>query len=179
MRRCDWCLKDDLYIQYHDEEWGEVCKDDEKLFECLILEAFQAGLSWYTILKKREGFRQAFKGFNPELISKFSEEDIQALLQNADIIRHRGKIEATIAGAKAFLEIKKEQSFSDFIWNGKDIHVNKLPDLKQTISKNQESDILSKRLKAVGFKFVGSTTCYSFMQAIGMVNDHLDYCFKK
>ncbi|NEV94606.1 DNA-3-methyladenine glycosylase I [Psychroflexus sp. YR1-1] len=179
--RCDWCKNNDLYQKYHDNEWGEPVYDDEKLFEMLLLESFQAGLNWLTILKKREGFRTAFDKFDYRRISKYSEDKISELLQNEDIIRHRGKIEAAISNAKAFLNIQKEfGSFSNYIWayvNGVPVF-NAFASPEEVPAQTEVSQSISKDLKKRGFKFLGPTTVYAFMQATGMVNDHLTYCFK-
>jgi DNA-3-methyladenine glycosylase I len=177
--RCGWCMKDELYMRYHDEEWGVPVYDDEKLFEFLILESFQAGLSWYIVLKKRENFRQAFSNFDAVKIAKFTEQDVERLMQNEGIIRNRLKIMAAIENAKLYLEIQKEfGSFSKYIWQFTNFQTiynspKKLSDLKST---SVESDAMSKALGKRGFKFRGSTICYAFMQAVGMVNDHLVDC---
>lgn len=178
--RCNWVSKDELYIKYHDEEWGKPVYDDKVLFEFLVLESFQAGLSWITILKKRENFRKAFDKFNDKKIVKYNDAKIEELMQNEGIIRHRGKIEATINNAKVFQEIQKEfGSFSEYLWkyvNGKPID-NNLKNIKDAVAKTEISDALAKDLKKRGFKFMGSTTVYAFMQAVGMVNDHITSCF--
>ncbi|NNJ55190.1 MAG: DNA-3-methyladenine glycosylase I [Bacteroidia bacterium] len=180
-KRCEWCLKDQLYLDYHDNEWGIVCHSDNLLFEHLILETFQAGLSWYTILKKRENFRLAFKGFNPLKMAKFNDNDVKRLMQNKGIIRSRGKIEAAINNAKIFLELQKEfGSFDKYIWQFTNyktitISINSWADVRTTIP---ESDAMSKDLKKRGFKFVGSTTCMAYMEAVGMVNDHFHDCWR-
>lgn len=178
--RCNWVSNDELYIKYHDEEWGKPVYDDKVLFEFLVLESFQAGLSWITILKKRENFRKAFDNFNDKKIVKYSDAKIEELMQNEGIIRHRGKIEATINNARVFQEIQKEfGSFSVYLWNyvnGKPID-NKLKNIKDAVAKTEISDALAKDLKKRGFKFMGSTTVYAFMQAVGMVNDHVISCF--
>lgn len=178
--RCNWVSNDELYIKYHDEEWGKPVYDDKVLFEFLVLESFQAGLSWITILKKRENFRKAFDNFNDKKIIKYNDAKIEELMQNEGIIRHRGKIEATINNAKVFQEIQKEfGSFSDYLWkyvNGKPID-NNLKSIKDAVAKTEISDALAKDLKKRGFKFMGSTTVYAFMQAVGMVNDHITSCF--
>lgn len=179
--RCDWCLGNDLYIKYHDEEWGVPKIKDQELFELLVLESFQAGLSWLTILKKRENFRNAFEDFQVEKVAAFTEKDVSTLLQNEGIIRHRGKIEATINNAKAFMEIQKEhQSFSAFLWkyvNHQPIQ-NQFQNLADLPAQTQISQQLSKDLRKLGFKFMGPTTTYAFMQAAGLVNDHLMGCFR-
>ncbi len=179
-KRCTWCTKDPLYLAYHDNEWGVPLYDDKRLFELLMLEGMQAGLNWLTILKKREGFREAFCGFNPEKIACFTEADVQQLVQNKQIIRHQKKIEAIINNAKAFLALKKHTSFADFLWQ----FVNGIPQQnawqaqKDVPANTRASDKMTKALKAAGFKFVGSTTCYAFMQSAGMVNDHLVGCYR-
>lgn len=178
--RCAWCGSDPLYVAYHDNEWGRPQRDGRALWECLILESFQAGLSWITILRRREGFRAAFRGFHPAIVATWGEPDIQRLLADPGIIRHRGKIEATIAGAQAFLRIEARQGFSDFIWS----HVGHAPQITAPDSPAQlpaETEIartLSKNLKAEGFKFVGPTITYAFMQATGLVNDHVTTCHR-
>lgn len=179
--RCAWVTEDPLYIHYHDTEWGVPIYDDQKLFEFLILEGAQAGLSWITILKKRENYRAAFDNFNPKKIARYDQNKIKKLLQNEGIVRNRLKIEATIQNAKAYLEIlKTHKSFADFIWqfvDGKPI-INRVKNIKTIPAKTMISDIMSKTLKKHGFKFVGSTICYAFMQAVGMVNDHIATCFR-
>ena len=175
--RCAWCGSDPLYIDYHDNEWGRPVYDDVRLFEKLCLEGFQSGLSWITILKKRENFRRAFDDFNFEKVATYTEKNVQRLLQNEGIIRHRGKIEATINNAQITLNIiEKERSFSDYLWQfqpkSPPIHKTKdtVPD------QTPESQALAKALKQYGWKFIGPTTVYAFMQAMGMVNDHLEGC---
>jgi len=180
-KRCEWGEGDPLYQNYHDQEWGVPIHDDRKLFEFLILEGMQAGLSWSTILKKRDNFKAAFDNFDPEIIASYDQKKVEQLLQNAGIIRNRLKIEASIQNAKAFLEVQKEHgSFAAFLWQfvgGTPIKNawKKLGDIPAT---TQESDTMSKALKSRGFKFVGSTICYAFMQAVGMVNDHAVDCFR-
>jgi len=180
-KRCEWVSNDELYIQYHDQEWGVPQYDDRKLFELLILEGAQAGLSWYTILKKRENYRQAFDKFDVKKIAGYDNKKIQELLNNPGIVRNKLKIESTIRNARAFLDIQKEHgSFKQYIWsfvNGKPI-VNSFEELKELPAKTDISDIMSKDLKKQGFNFVGSTICYAFMQAVGMVNDHTVDCFR-
>lgn len=179
--RCPWCGSDPLYTRYHDEEWGVPVFDDQTLFEFLVLESMQAGLSWITILRKREGFRKAFKNFNPNQIAKMSSAHVDQLVQNPDIIRHRGKIEATISNAKSFLQVQEEfDGFHNYVWSWTDGYAlqNHFTSMKQVPSKTEISDRFSKDLKKRGFKFVGSTTVYAFMQATGMVNDHLVSCFR-
>ncbi len=179
--RCDWCGKDPLYVEYHDTEWGVPVYDDAKLFEFLILETFQAGLSWITILRKRENFRKAFDGFNYNIIAKYKESKFEDLLQDAGIIRNKLKIKATISNAIAFMEVQQEfGSFSRYIWsftNGKPLK-NKWKTLKEIPATTELSEDISKDLKKRGFKFVGSTVIYAHMQATGMVNDHVKDCFR-
>jgi len=178
--RCSWCGDIPIYIDYHDNEWGRPVHDDGKLFEMLILEGAQAGLSWITVLKKREAYREAFDGFDPKKIACYDDAKIQELLKNEGIIRNRLKINAAVINAKLFLEVvEKHGSFDKFIWeyvNDTPIigHFEKIEDLPATTPL---SDKISKDLKKMGFKFVGSTIIYSFMQATGMVNDHLTECF--
>ncbi len=178
--RCQWAGNDPLYQKYHDEEWGIPVHDDRKLFEMLILEGAQAGLSWITILRKRENYRKAFNNFDAKKIAKYDSKKIRQLLQNEGIVRNRLKINAAIINAKLFLEIQKEfGSFDKYIWkfvNGKPI-INSRENLKEIPAKTEESDLMSKDLKKRGFKFIGSTICYAFMQAVGMVNDHIVDCF--
>ena len=179
--RCGWSTGDPLYIKYHDEEWGTPLHDDRKLFEMLILEGFQAGLSWITILRKRENFREAFDNFDAKKIAAYDKRKINSLLKDEGIVRNRLKIEAARTNAKAFLRIQKEfGSFNKYIWqfvNNKPIK-NKFKSLKDIPPKTQISDNMSRDLKKRGFKFVGSTICYAFMQATGMVNDHITECWK-
>lgn len=179
--RCGWCEGDSLYEDYHDNEWGVPVKDDETLFEFLILETFQAGLSWITVLKKRENFRKAFDNFDYKKIALYDQNKIDELLDNPGIIRNKLKVNATISNAQAFMEVQKEfGSFSTYIWgfvNGKPIK-NKLQDYKDGPANTPLSDTISKDLKNRGFKFVGSTVIYAQMQATGMVNDHEVSCFR-
>ena len=179
--KCGWCLGDDLYESYHDEEWGVPVYDDAKLFEFLILETFQAGLSWITILRKRENFRKAFDDFDYKKIAQYNQNKINVLIQDAGIIRNKLKIHATINNAKAFMKIQEEfGSFSKYIWGfvkGKPIK-NKLRSYKEAPANTALSDAISKDLKSRGFKFVGSTVVYAHMQATGMVNDHETSCFR-
>ena len=168
-------------IDYHDQEWGVPLHNDQKLFEFLILDAFQAGLSWEIVLNKRENFRKAFSDFNPEKVAKYTVKDVERLLKNEGIVRNRLKIESAIINAKIFLEIKKEfGSFAKYIWKFTNHNTiqNKWKTDKDLPSKTAESDAMSEALKRRGFKFVGSTICYAFMQAAGMVNDHTTYCFR-
>ena len=179
MKRCDWVSTDELYINYHDNEWGKPVYDDATIFEFLVLESFQAGLSWITILKKREHFRDAFDQFDYKKIALYSEEKVEALMQNAGIVRNRLKILATINNAQRFLEVQKEfGTFSDYIWSfvgGKPL-VNSFKSIKEVPATTEISDALSKDLKKRGFKFLGSTVVYAHMQATGMVNDHIVDC---
>lgn len=180
--RCAWCGNDPLYQAYHDNEWGKPCFDDRQLFAMLCLEGMQAGLSWITVLRKREHYYQVFENFDPVKIAQFNENKINELMQDAGIIRHRGKIEAIITNAKMFLKITENQSFSDYLWAMSPNGLAKIPldnhpsDLTQIPAKTDVSDKMSKQLKKDGFKFVGSTICYAFMQAVGMVNDHVLEC---
>lgn len=180
--RCGWSLKDELYRKYHDQEWGIPQYDERKLFEMICLEGAQAGLSWYTILRKRENYRKAFDNFDAKKIAKYNQEKVEKLMQNEGIIRNRLKINAFIANAKAFLAIQKEfGNFSDYIWqfvNGKP-KINNVKSLKDIPVKTAESDAMSKDLIRRGFKFTGSTICYAFMQAVGMVDDHVNECWRK
>jgi DNA-3-methyladenine glycosylase I len=180
MNRCPWA-EGDLYVAYHDTEWGVPVHDDQKLFEMLILEGAQAGLSWITILKKRENYRRVFDNFDARKIAKYDARKIEKLMADSGIVRNRLKIEATVRNAKAFLEVQKEfGSFDAYIWQfvgGKPIR-NGRKSLKDVPARTAESDAMSKDLLKRGFKFVGSTICYAFMQAVGMVNDHLETCFR-
>lgn len=179
MKRCNWVSTDELYINYHDEEWGKPVYDDATIFEFLVLESFQAGLSWITILKKREHFRDAFDQFDYKKIAYYSEEKVDALMQDAGIVRNRLKILATINNAQRFLEVQKEfGTFSAYIWSfvgGKPL-VNSFKSIKEVPATTEISDALSKDLKKRGFKFLGSTVVYAHMQATGMVNDHIVDC---
>lgn len=180
--RCRWCGTDPVYVEYHDHEWGVPQHDDRKLFEMLILEGFQAGLSWITVLRKRGNFRKAFKGFDPKKIARFDSVDIERLVNDAGIIRNRAKIKAAISNAKCFLEVQKEfGSFDRYIWqftNYKTLRSKRNLTSKTMKSQSHESDKLSADLKKRGFKFVGTTVCYAHMQATGMVDDHVKGCFK-
>lgn len=179
--RCAWSTTDPDYIRYHDTEWGVPVHDDRTLFEFLILEGAQAGLSWLTILKRREGYRQAFEGFDPEKVAGFSPEKIQALLQDTRIIRNRLKVNAAVTNARAFLEIQEEfGSFDAYAWRFVDGRqkINTFSTMEEVPATTKESDAFSKDLKQRGFKFVGSTIIYAHMQATGMVNDHLVSCFR-
>lgn len=180
--RCAWCEKDDLYREYHDTEWGKPVYDDEKIFEFLVLETFQAGLSWHTILKKRENFRKAFDRFDYKKVAQYNEDKVQELLLDAGIIRNQLKIRGTITNAILFMKVQEEfGTFSKYIWNfvdGKPID-NNPKTLKDVPATTKISDTLSKDLKKRGFKFVGSTVVYAHMQATGMVNDHAADCWTR
>jgi DNA-3-methyladenine glycosylase I len=179
--RCPWCLSSELMIKYHDEEWGVPVHDDRKLFEFMVLDTFQAGLSWNTVLNKRENFRKAFDNFQPEKIARYSEKKIQSLLGNEGIIRNKLKVTGTVTNAKKIIEIQKQHgSFDKFIWQFTDHKTikNSWNDVKQVPPRTDHSDNMSKALYEEGFKFVGSTICYAFMQATGMVNDHLVKCHR-
>lgn len=178
MNRCPWA-KSDLDIAYHDTEWGVPCHDDRKLFEFLILEGAQAGLSWSTILNKRENYREAFDGFDPVKVARFDSRRVAKLLKNEGIVRNRLKVASAVQNAKAFLEVQDEfGGFDPFIWRfiGGKPRVNRWKSFKEVPPKTPESDAMSKDLKKRGFNFVGSTICYAYMQAMGMVNDHLVTC---
>jgi DNA-3-methyladenine glycosylase I len=179
--RCPWCLKFDEYIEYHDKEWGVPVHVDNKHFEFLLLEGAQAGLSWSTILKKREGYRQAFSDFDPKKVSRFTEAKIEKILLNPGIVRNRLKVYSAVNNAKRFLEVQKEfGSFDNYIWQfvgGKPI-VNKWKTVSEVPATTKESDAISKDLIKRGFKFVGSTVIYAHMQACGLVNDHLIDCWR-
>ncbi|MBD8028686.1 DNA-3-methyladenine glycosylase I [Ureibacillus sp. 179-F W5.1 NHS] len=178
--RCHWVTKEPLYIQYHDNEWGVPVYDDQKLFEMLCLEGAQAGLSWWTILQKRENYRVAFDNFDAEKIVRYTEEKLQELKENPGIVRNKLKIQSVVTNAKAFLKIQEQYgSFAKYIWsfvNHQPI-INHWASVKEVPVTTEISDAMSKKLKKDGFKFVGSTICYSYMQAVGMVNDHTLQCF--
>lgn len=180
--RCGWCLGDPIYVTYHDEEWGRPVHDDKVLFEFLVLESFQAGLSWLTILKKRENFRKAFANFDVKKVAKYDEKKYEALMQDAGIIRNQLKIRAAINNAQRFIEIQKEfGSFDKYVWSfvgGKPLR-NKVTTLRDVPAKTAISDAMSKDMGKRGFKFRGTTICYAFMQAVGIVDDHLDTCWRK
>ena len=179
--RCAWCGSDPLYVAYHDEEWGVPSHDDRHLFEMLVLEGAQAGLSWSTILKKRQNYRRAFAGFDPARIASFAARDIERLMGDAGIVRNRLKIQGAVKNARAFLALQKDfGSFDRYLWSlveGKPIQ-NRWRDMSQVPARTAHSDMLSKDLQRRGFTFVGSTIMYAFMQAVGMVNDHLVTCFR-
>ena len=180
--RCSWCGDDPLYVEYHDKEWGVPVHDDTILFEFLILEGAQAGLSWITILKKRENYRKAFDNFDYRKIAKYSDEDVERLMKNEGIVRNRRKIESTVKNAIGFMEIQKEfGSFDKYLWNyvdGKSLQ-NNIKEINDITPKTELSEKLSKDLKKRGFNFVGPTICYAFIQAIGLVNDHVEACYRK
>lgn len=179
--RCGWVSDDPLYIEYHDNEWGVPTYDDRELFEMLCLEGAQAGLSWITVLKKREHYRKVFDHFNAEKIALYDEAKREALLSDAGIIRNKLKVNAFIVNAQNYLRIQEQQSFSEYLWQfvGGEPIVNNWKSLKEVPVSTPESDAMSKQLKKDGFKFVGSTICYAFMQATGMVDDHTMDCYKK
>ena len=180
-QRCEWGNSSPLYIEYHDSEWGVPVHDERKLFEFLILEGAQAGLSWSTILNKRQAYLQAFDNFDPTKVASYDDAKVQALLANPGIVRNRLKIQAAIQNARSFLAVQDQYgSFDTYIWqfvDGKPVQ-NSWKSLQETPATTQESDAMSKELKKLGFTFVGSTICYAFMQAVGMVNDHIVDCFR-
>lgn len=180
-KRCEWTTEDPIYLTYHDEGWGIPVHDDVRLFEMLTLEGTQAGLSWLIILRKRENYRRAFDGFRPEVVAKYDARKIAVLLNNPGIVRNRMKIESAVRNARSVLEIQRAHgSFDSFLWSfvgGAPIR-NRWKSLKEVPSRTRESDLMSKELQKRGFKFVGSTICYAFMQAVGMVNDHVTSCFR-
>lgn len=181
MNRCPWCGSDELYVKYHDEEWGVPVHEDKKHFEFLVLESAQAGLNWLTVLKKRENYRTAYDNFDPLKVSLYDDEKLEELMQNAGIIRNRKKIEASINNAKRFLEIQKEfGSFDNYIWgfvDGKSVK-NHWNNIKEVPATSELSDKVSKDLKNRGFKFLGTTIVYAHLQATGIINDHLVDCFR-
>jgi DNA-3-methyladenine glycosylase I len=178
--RCPWCGSDPLYVAYHDDEWGVPERDPRALWELLILEGFQSGLSWITILRKRENFRRAFDGFLPEIVARYGVADVDRLLSDAGIVRHRGKIQGAIASARAYLAIEAAQGFANFVWTFVDgVPVqNGLRSIADAVAETPASGALSKALKNAGFAFCGPTTTYAFMQAAGLVNDHLTSCHR-
>lgn len=181
IKRCDWCGDDDLYVTYHDQEWGVPSRDDATLFEFLVLEGAQAGLSWITVLRKRENYRAAFDGFDPDLIARYGKRKVNQLLKNEGIIRNQLKIKSAITNAQQFVAMRDAgQSFSDFVWSFVD-HVpvqNRYRIMADVPATTPVSDAMSKALRKAGFSFVGSTICYAYMQSIGMVNDHLVTCHR-
>jgi len=180
-RRCSWCGDDPLYVAYHDNEWGVPLHDDRGLFEFLILEGAQAGLSWITILRKRDNYRRAFAGFDPGKVARFDKRKRERLLKDPGIVRNRLKVESTVDNAKAFLRVQEEfGSFDRYIWRFVDgePRQNRFKKLADIPARTPESDAMSKDLKHRGFRFVGGTICYAFMQATGMVNDHFTNCFR-
>ncbi|WP_338025733.1 DNA-3-methyladenine glycosylase I [Clostridium rhizosphaerae] len=181
LNRCPWCGTDELYVKYHDEEWGVPVHEEQKHFEFLVLESAQAGLNWLTILRKRENYREAYDNFDAVKISKYDENKVNELMQNAGIIRNRRKIEASINNAKGFLEIQKEfGSFDNYIWSFVDNSpvINHWNDISEVPATSELSDKVSKDLKKRGFKFLGSTIIYAHLQATGIINDHLTSCFR-
>jgi DNA-3-methyladenine glycosylase I len=181
LRRCTWAGNDPLYIDYHDREWGVPLHDDRRLFEMLILEGAQAGLSWITVLRKRESYRLAFEGFDAEKIARYGDAEVAALLANPGIIRNRLKVLATIGNARAFLTVQESGSFAALLWDlaGGKVRKSSFKKMDEVPATTPDSDAMSKALSQRGFKFVGSTICYAFMQATGMVNDHLVGCFRR
>jgi DNA-3-methyladenine glycosylase I len=175
-KRCPWCGTDPLYVAYHDTEWGRPERDPHRLFQLLILEGFQAGLSWITILRKREAFRAAFHGFDPATLATWGEDEVTRLLQDPGIVRHRGKIEGTIRAARAFLRIETREGFAPFLWSFAPPPGPRPATIAQVPAQTPQSQAMSKALKAEGFSFVGPTITYAFMQASGMVNDHIATC---
>ena len=181
-RRCPWCLGSERYLRYHDEEWGVPVHDDSRLFEFLILEGAQAGLSWSTILNKRDNYRRAFARFDPEKVARFGAREVRKLLADAGIVRNRLKIESAIGNARAFLEVRREfGSFDAYLWgfvDGRPLQ-DRRRSMREVPARTPVSDALSRDLKRRGFRFVGSTIVYAFMQAVGVVNDHLTNCFRR
>ena len=180
-QRCQWCVNDPAYLAYHDEEWGVPLHDDRRLFEMLVLEGAQAGLSWLTVLKKRDNYRAAFDNFDPKKVARYEAQKIAELLKDPRIVRNRLKVTSAVRNARAFLDVQAEYgSFDAFLWrhvDGRPIQ-NAWTSLTQIPARTKESDALSKELKQRGFNFVGSTICYAYMQSIGMVNDHVTGCFR-
>ncbi len=180
MKRCSWpnLESSQVYIDYHDNEWGVASRDDAHLFEMFVLESFHCGLSWLLILKKRDSFRKAFDNFDPEIISRYGESKVEQLMQDAQIVRNRAKILATIQNAKAYLKVVDEfGSFSEYLWGFTDNKVIHYP-FDGVTTKNELSDKVSKDLKKRGFKFMGTVTCFSYLEAVGIMNNHADYCFR-
>jgi DNA-3-methyladenine glycosylase I len=181
LRRCPWCGTDELYVRYHDEEWGVPTHDDRRHFEFLVLESAQAGLSWITILRKREGYKKAYRGFDTAKVARFAARDVERLMGNAGIVRNRAKIEASISNARLFLALQRERgSFDAYLWGwtgGRPV-VNRWKKLADIPARTELSDALARDLKARGFRFLGSTIMYAHLQAVGVVNDHLASCFR-
>ena len=180
IHRCPWCGSDPIYLAYHDEEWGVPEYDDRALFEKLILDGFQAGLSWITILRKREAFRKAFDGFEPQVIARYDAKKLRSLMSDQGIVRNRAKIEASVSNARAYLDIAEQEKFSDYLWGfvGGEPKLNRFRSMGQVPAETPMTRTISKELRSRGFKFVGPTIVYAFMQAAGMVNDHLVQCFR-
>ncbi len=182
LKRCGWCGSDPLYVAYHDDEWGVPCHDERRLFEMLVLEGAQAGLSWITILRKRENYRRAFDDFDVERIARYTQQDVERLLANPGIVRNRLKVQAAIANARATLEVRERfGSLDAFLWRFVDgiPRTGRWTSLAAVPAQTPESAAMSRELKRLGFGFVGPTVCYAFMQAVGMVNDHLVECFRR
>ena len=179
LTRCQWVSQEPIYIEYHDKEWGKPVFEDQQLFECLLLEGAQAGLNWITVLKKRENYRQAFHQFDPKKIATMSDEALESQLQNPGIIRNRLKVFGFRKNALAYLKLIESQSFSEYLWSFVDGQpvINRWRTLSEVPANTEQSDLMSKSLKKAGFTFVGTTICYAFMQAVGMVNDHTQDCF--
>ena len=182
-RRCGWCKSDPIYLKYHDEEWGCEVTDDKKMFEFLVLESAQAGLSWITILKRRDAYRNAFAGYDAEKVAQFTEKDVDHLMQDSGIIRNRNKIQSTITNAQCFLQVQKESGsfcnyLKSFLPDGKPV-INNWKSLSEIPASTPLSDAISKDMKKKGFKFFGTTICYAHLQAIGYINDHLADCWCK
>ena len=181
IQRCPWPGEDPIYLAYHDDEWGVPERDDRALFEKLLLDGFQAGLSWITILRKRDNFRRAFDGFDPEKIARYTPARLERLMQDAGIVRNRAKIEGAVESARAYLQLRAEGlSFSEFLWGfvGGKTRLNQVATTRDVLTESPESEAMSKALRERGFRFVGPTICYAFMQAVGMVDDHLVTCFR-
>lgn len=181
LTRCPWCGDDPLYVRYHDTEWGVPVRDDRLLFEMLILEGAQAGLSWITVLRKRENYRRALAEFDPEAVARFPKRKIDSLMRDPGLIRNRAKLESAVGNARVFLDVRESYgSFADYLWefvDGEPVR-NRFRSIDQVPSSTPLSDALSKDFKKRGFKFVGTTICYSYMQAVGLVNDHITRCFR-
>src|SRR5687768_12849178 len=180
IHRCPWCGSDPVYVAYHDDEWGVPEFDDRALFEKLLLDGFQAGLSWITILRKREAFREAFDGFQPDIIARYDAKKLKSLMNDARIVRNRAKIEASVGNARAYLKIAEQRKFSDYLWDftGGSPKLNRFRSMGQIPAETPLAQKIWKELRALGFKFVGPTIVYAFMQAVGMVNDHLVSCYR-